>query len=167
MQFDRLSKKLERIKNVSKRGVPVLDLFKLIANQKEIWFEAYANIYSNEGALTKGINDNTLDGFSDERADGIMSKLKSKEYRFIPARRVYIPKRTGNKKRPLGLPTGDDKLVQEVSRIVLERIYEPIFSENSHGFRPNRSCHTALEQVRKYWTGIKWFIEFDIKGFFD
>ncbi len=94
---------------------PVSDLFKLIANQKEIWFEAYANIYSNEGALTKGINDNTLDGFSDKRVDGIMSKLKNKEYRFTPVRRVYIPKRTGNKKRPLGLPTGDNKLVQKAA----------------------------------------------------
>ena len=82
-------------------------------------------------------------------------------------RRVYIPKRVGNKKRPLGIPTGDSKLVQEVARIILERIYEPIFSGNSHGFRPARSCHTALEQIRHHWAGIKWFIEFDIEGFFN
>ncbi len=67
----------------------------------------------------------------------------------------------------LSVPTGDDKLVQEVARILLERVYEPIFSDNSHGFRPKRSCHTALEQIQKVWTGVKWFAEFDIKGFFD
>ena len=82
-------------------------------------------------------------------------------------RRIYIPKRSSDKKRPLGIPTGDDKLVQEVARILLERIYEPIFSDDSHGFRSQRSCHTALRQIHKQWTGIKWFAEFDISGFFD
>ena len=57
--------------------------------------------------------------------------------------------------------------MQEVARIILERIYEPIFSGNSHGFRPNRSCHTALQQIQKVWTGVKWFCEFDIQNFFD
>ena len=138
-----------------------------MTNNKEICFEAYANIYSNQGAITKGVNDNTLDGFSEERIEGIMEQLRQKRYRYAPVKRVYIPKRNSSKKRPLGVPTGDDKLVQEVTRILLERIYEPIFSEYSHGFRPNRSCHTALEQVRKKWTGIKWFIEFDLRSFFD
>ena len=96
-----------------------------------------------------------------------MERLKQKRYRFAPAKRTYIPKRNSSKKRPLSVPTGDDKLVQEVVRILLERIYEPVFSEYSHGFRPNRSCHTALEQVRKEWTATKWLIEFDIRSFFD
>ncbi len=143
------------------------DLFKIMANQKEIWFEAYANIYSNSGAITKGINNNTLDGFSFERIEEIMDKLKNGQYKFTPVRRAYIPKRKDKKKkRPLGVPIGDDKLVGEVARILLERVYEPIFNENSHGFRPKKSCHTALEQIKKSWTGMKWLIEFDIKGFF-
>lgn len=167
MQFDRLNRKLEGISNSSKKGNRVKDLFQLMTNNKEIWFEAYANIYSNQGAITKGVNDNTLDGFSEERIEGIMERLKQKRYRFAPAKRTYIPKRNSSKKRPLGVPTGDDKLVQEVVRILLERIYETVFSEYSHGFRPNRSCHTALEQVRKEWTATKWFIEFDIRSFFD
>jgi group II intron reverse transcriptase/maturase len=167
MQFDRLNRKLEGITDASKKGKCVKDLFQLMTNNKEIWFEAYANIYSNKGAITKGVNDNTLDGFSEERIEGIMERLKQKRYRFAPVKRVYIPKRNSSKKRPLGVPTGDDKLVQEVVRILLERIYEPIFSEHAHGFRPNRSCHTALEHIRKKWTAIKWFIEFDIKSFFD
>jgi RNA-directed DNA polymerase len=64
------------------------------------------------------------------------------------------------------MPSGDDKLVQEVVRMLLEQIYEPIFSNWSHGFRPNRSCHTALKQVER-WDGTKWLVEVDIKGFFD
>jgi RNA-directed DNA polymerase len=132
----------------------------------EIWYEAYANIYSNKGAITKGVNQDTLDGFSNERVEKIITALREEKYRFTPVRRTYIPKRAGNKKRPLGVPGGDDKLVQEVVRILLERIYEPIFTRNSHGFRPGRSCHTALEQIQKEWTGIKCFIEFDIRDFY-
>jgi RNA-directed DNA polymerase len=133
----------------------------------EIWYEAYANLYSNKGAITKGVNGNTMDGFSQERVENIITSLRKGKYRFKPVRRVYIPKHTGNKQRPLSVPSGDDKLVQEVARIILERIYEPVFSDNSHGFRPGRSCHTALEQIKTRWTGIKWFVEFDIRGFFD
>ncbi len=132
----------------------------------EIWQEAYARIYSNKGAMTKGIDDNTLDGMSFQRIDGIIKSLKEETYQPTPVRRIYIPKRSG-KLRPLGIPSGDDKLVQEVVRIILERIYEPVFLETSHGFRTGKSCHTALKQVQKMWTGTKWFIEFDIKGFFD
>jgi len=167
MQFDRLSRKLEGISDASIKGRKVTDLFKIMTNQPEIWFEAIANLYPNKGAITKGVNNNTLDGYSLERVENIMTKLKEGKYKFTPARRVYIPKPKSNKKRPLGIMTGDDKLIQEVIRILLEKVYEPIFSENSHGFRPNRSCHTALERIQKEWTGIKWFIEFDIKGFFD
>jgi retron-type reverse transcriptase len=154
-----LSKKLEGISDASKKGRRVKDLFRIMTNCRELWLEAYANIYSNKGA-------NTLDGFSQERVERIIEKLKSKKYRFSPVRRAYIPKRNG-KERPLGVPTGDDKLVQEAARILLERVYEPVFSDHSHGFRPGRSCHTALEAIQREWKGIKWFIEFDIKGFFD
>jgi group II intron reverse transcriptase/maturase len=67
----------------------------------------------------------------------------------------------------VGIPSGDDKLVQEVARNLLEKVYEGIFKETSHGFRPARSCHTALDQIRRTWDGVNWIIEFDIKGYFD
>ena len=166
MQIDRLSKKLEGISDASKKGRHVRDLFRIMTNCRELWLEAYANIYSNKGAITEGVDANTLDGFSEERVERIIEKLKDKKYKFRPVRRTYIPKRN-KKKRPLGIPAGDDKLVQEAARILLERVYEPVFSDHSHGFRPERSCHTALKAIQREWKGVKWFIEFDIKGFFD
>lgn len=69
--------------------------------------------------------------------------------------------------RPLGNPSFDDKLVQECIRLLLEAIYEGSFVKSSHGFRLHRSCHTALEQIQTCFTGVKWFVEGDIKGFFD
>ena len=164
MQLNRLNRKLEGLEKASKNGHHAKDLYRMMY-QPEIWQEAYANIYSNKGALTKGVDDVTLDGMSHERIGHIIEKLKAGKYRFRPVKRVYIPKKNGQ--RPLGIPSGDDKLVQEVARIILERIYEPIFLDSSHGFRPNRSCHTALHQIQRVWTGVKWFCEFDIKSFFD
>jgi RNA-directed DNA polymerase len=157
---------MNSIAKVSMSGKRVNGLFRLTTNPEVLWKQAYANIYSNKGAITKGVDKNTLDGFSEERVNHLIGLLARREYCPKPVRRTYIPKKNG-KLRPLGIPTGDDKLVQEVVRILLEQIYEPIFSENSHGFRPGKSCHSALRQVRNVWNGIKWIIEFDIKGFFD
>lgn len=94
--------------------------------------------------------------------------LKNFSYQPNPARRTYIAK-AGNpkKKRPLGVPSFNDKLLQEVIRMILESIYEDTFSIHSHGFRPKRSCHTALTEVQKRFKGVKWFVEGDIKGCFD
>ena len=164
MPFDRLSQRLKGLEDASSKGYPIRNLYRLMS-QKEIWQEAYANIYSNKGALTEGVDDNTLDGMSHQRIDKLILALKEKTYKPKPVRRTYIPKGNG-KLRPLSIPTGDDKLVMEVTRILLERIYEPIFSQSSHGFRPRRSCHTALSCIQKTWTGVKWFVKIDIKGFF-
>lgn len=132
----------------------------------EFYLDAYAKIYPNKGSNTRGINKDTIDGMSLIRINILIEKLKNQSYQPNPARRIYIPKKNG-KLRPLGLPTFEDKLVQEVVRRILENIYEHQFSDNSHAFRPNRSCHTALKQIKNTFTGTRWFIEGDIKGFFD
>jgi RNA-directed DNA polymerase len=162
----KLSRRLEAIEKVSRDGKKVQDLFKLMRSHESLWLKAYTNIYANKGAITPGVNRNTLDGFSDERVTNIIQLLEENRYHFHPSKRVYIPKANG-KLRPLGLPTGDAKLIQEVVRMLLERIYEPVFSDWSHGFRPKRSCHTALQEVLDKWGGIKWILEIDIEGFFN
>lgn len=134
--------------------------------REDIYFAAYKNLYANSGASTKGIDEDTADGFSEEYIRSIIDSLKNGTYYPKPTRRVYIPKANG-KMRPISVPTFRDKLVQEVMRMILESIYEPIFLDISHGFRPNKSCHTALEQIKYKFTGVRWFVEGDIKGCFD
>jgi len=133
----------------------------------EFYMLAYQNIYANDGSMTPGVDGNTMDGMSSHRIEGIIQSLKDHSSQPNPARRTYIAKQNSNKKRPLGIPSANDKLVQEVVRMLLESIYEPNFSENSHGFRPRRSCHTALLQIERTFTGAKWFVEGDIQACFD
>ena len=157
-------RRLEALGTISKRDKRINGLFRLLED-RVLWHEAYANIYANKGAITPGVNEVTLDGFSEERVAAIIVRLKNGTYRFQPTRRVYIPKKSG-KKRPLGISSGDDKLVQEVVRIILERIYEPIFEKTSHGFRPGHSPHTALTQIGDQWNGVKWLVDMDIRDYF-
>ena len=132
----------------------------------EFYLMAYAKIYAKEGNMTQGIDGQTIDGMSLERIERLIESLKDCSYQPKPSKRVYIPKKNGDK-RPLGIPSFEDKLIQEVVRLLLEAMYEKSFSQCSHGFRPQKSCHTALMQVKDRFTGAKWFVEGDIKGFFD
>ena len=140
-------------------------LFRYIL-RPDIYYVAYWNLYANNGATTKGANEDTADGFGEDYVTGIIAALKNGTYKPNPVRRTYIQKANG-KLRPLGLPTFSDKLIQDVIRMILQAIYEPIFSDYSHGFRPGRSCHTALSQIKHEFVGAKWFVEGDIKGCFD
>ncbi|MDQ6532166.1 reverse transcriptase domain-containing protein, partial [Flavobacterium sp. LHD-85] len=133
---------------------------------EEMYYTAYQKIYSKVGNMTKGIDGKTIDGMSISRIERLIESLKSETYQPNPSKRIYIPKKNG-KKRPLGIPSFDDKLVQEVIRMILEAIYEGNFEYTSHGFRPQRSCHTALINIQQSFTAVRWFIEGDIKGFFD
>lgn len=132
----------------------------------EFYLTAYQKIQAKQGSMTAGTDGKTVDGIGMKRINALIARLKDFSYQPVPARRTYIPKANG-KKRPLGIPSFDDKLVQEVVRMILESIYEPTFLNTSHGFRPKRSCHTALQYVQKNFTGVKWFVEGDIKGCFD
>lgn len=134
----------------------------------DIYYEAYRRLYANKGAATKGIGNDTADGFSEKKINKIIQALREETFKPTPVRRTYIEKKdSGGKKRPLGIPTFTNKLVQEALKLVLESIYEPVFLECSHGFRPGRGCHTALKQAKNQFMGARWFIEGDIKGCFD
>jgi group II intron reverse transcriptase/maturase len=140
-------------------------LYRILFNEK-MYYVAYQNINAKPGNMTKGTDSQTIDEMSLARIEKLIEAIRNESYLPRPSRRTYIPKKNG-KKRPLGIPTFDDKLVQEVIRMILEAIYEGSFEHSSHGFRPQRSCHTALMQITKSFNGAKWFIEGDIKGFFD
>ena len=139
-------------------------LFQKLYNTK-LWLTAYESIAPKPGNMTPGSDGSTIDGMGIERIEAVIADLKASRYKPKPVRRVYIPKANG-KMRPIGIPGFEDKLLQTVVRLILEAIYEPTFSDASHGFRPRRSCHTALEQVKRM-TGTRWWVEGDIKGFFD
>jgi len=147
-----------------RRGLPCDELYRQLFNP-QLYLLAYGRIYANQGAMTPGVTQETVDGMSLERIGCIIDALRHERYRFAPVRRVHIPKKNG-KTRPLGLPIWSDKLVGEVVRLLLEAYYEPTFSDHSHGFRPGRGCHTALREVANTWTGTTWFIEGDIADCF-
>jgi group II intron reverse transcriptase/maturase len=147
-----------------RRGLPCDELYRQLFNP-QMYLLAYGRIYSNKGAMTPGVTQETVDGMSLGKIRRIIDAMRHERYRFKAARRTYIPKKNG-KLRPLGLPTWSDKLVGEVVRLLLEAYYEPTFSDRSHGFRPGRGCHTALREVANTWTGTTWFVEGDIADCF-
>ncbi len=153
-------------KNSKKCGYRFEDLYRNLYNVN-FFLGAYAKIYAKEGNMTPGTDNQTIDGFSLDNIQRVIESLKNETYQPNPARREYITKKDGKNKRPLGIPSIYDQFVQEIIRAILEAIYEDNFSSNSHGFRPERSCHTALLQIKANYTEVKWWVEGDIKGFFD
>jgi group II intron reverse transcriptase/maturase len=149
------------------KGLPLERVYRHLFDP-ELYLKAYGKIYRNFGSMTKGTTKETVDGMSLQKINTIIDLLRMERYKWTPVRRSYIEKTDGSgKKRPLGIPTWGDKLVQEVARALLEPYYEQRFSEHSYGFRPDRGCHTALREIREVWSGTVWFIEGDIKGCFD
>lgn len=138
--------------------------FNLITS-KPMLLAAYWSLRSKPGMMTKGSDEETLDNISMKWFEKTSEDLTKERYQPKPARRVYIPKPNG-KKRPLGIASPRDRIIQQAMKMVLEYKLEPTFLETSHGFRPNKSCHTALKEIRS-WKGVAWFVEGDIKGFFD
>jgi group II intron reverse transcriptase/maturase len=156
---------LSIIRERGQRGLPLERLYRQLYNP-ELYLKAYGKLYANKGAMTPGVTSETVDGMSLAKIDRIIEALRQERYRWTPVRRTYIPKGKGGK-RALGMPTWSDKLLQEVIRLLLEAYYEPQFSDHSHGFRPGRGCHTALQEVLHHWRGVKWFVEGDIRACFD
>ena len=156
---------LDIIRERGRRGLPIEDVYRQLFNP-DLFLRAYGRIYRNEGAMTPGTSGETVDGMSLKKINDIIEKIRYERWRWTSARRTYISKKQG-KLRPLGIPIWSDKLVQEVMRSILEAYFDPQFSDLSHGFRPNRGCHTALSAIQKKWKGVNWLIEGDIKGCFD
>jgi group II intron reverse transcriptase/maturase len=156
---------LDVLRERGRRGLPLNELYRQLFNP-QLYLLAYGRIYSNKGAMTPGPDAETADGMTMGKIERIIDALRHERYRFKPVRRHYIPKKDG-KQRPLGLPSWSDKLLGEVIRLLLEAYYEPQFSDHSHGYRPNRGCHTALRDVAVGWTATTWFIEGDISRCFD
>lgn len=127
---------------------------------------AYNNLKSNPGNMTPGITPTTLDGMSTEVINDIICSLKDESFKFSPGRRVYIPKANA-KIRPITIAPPRDKLVQEVMRMILEVIFEPTFTDFSHGFRTGKSCHTALKDISEKLGVATWYIKGDISKCFD
>ena len=137
-----------------------------LATSVDMLIYAYDNIKSKPGNMTPGTTPETLDGISREKLEDLSKLLRSEKFTFSPSRRVEIPKASGGT-RPLSIASPMDKIVQEAMRLVLEAIYEPLFADSSHGFRPNRSCHTALKKVGQEFQPVQWVIEGDLAKFFD
>jgi group II intron reverse transcriptase/maturase len=155
---------LQAMRKLGEKRTPLMRVYRCLFSE-DLFLAAYGKIARNRGALTPGTEDDTADGMNIERIRKIIEQLRSERFRFHPARRIKIPKKSGGT-RPLGLPNFSDKLVQETLRLILEAYYEPRFRDSSHGFRPGRGCHTALASLKKF-RGAAWFIEGDIKGCFD
>ena len=153
MQAATIDQRIGSLPTVSRSGKRINGLHRLMRSP-HLFERAYERIARNAGALTAGIDGETFDGMSLEKIAAIALRVAEGTYRPRPVRRVYIP-------------TVEDRLVQEVVRIILEAVYEPVFLDESHGFRPRRSCHTALRNIQRNWTGVKWLIEVDVRGYFD
>lgn len=166
MNQARLLKKLEGFQKRNSTNPQFInkDLYRLLYDE-DIYIIAYNAIKSNHGAETKGADGTSLNGFCMEWVYEIISDLRNESYRPLPNKTQLIPKKNG-KMRKLGFPNGKDKLLQEAVRIILECIYEPTFSDYSHGFRPSRSTQTAMGQIEN-WHGTSWFVEGDISACFD
>jgi group II intron reverse transcriptase/maturase len=158
---------LSIIRDRGKRGLPLEDVYRQLYNP-ELYLLAYGKIARNQGAMTPGVTSETADGMSLDKIQAIIDAVRYERYRWKPAKRIYIEKKGSiKKKRPLGLPSWSDKVLQEVIRTILDAYYEPRFSDRSHGFRPMRGCHTALQTIYRSWRGTNWFIEGDISACFD
>ncbi|MBZ0302409.1 MAG: hypothetical protein K8J31_21865 [Anaerolineae bacterium] len=157
---------LQALRKLGEKRIPLTRVYRSLFSE-DLYLAGYAKIYRNAGALTPGTENDTVDGMSLKRIHSLIEALRYERFRFRPSRRIYITKKSGKGTRPLGIPNFTDKLLQEALRMLLEAYYEPRFRESSHGFRPNRGCHTALQAVHQRFGGAIWFIEGDIKGCFD
>ena len=153
------------IRTRGERGLPIDDLYRQLFNP-DLYLQAYGKLARARGALTAGATPETADGMSLEKIQTIVEAIRLERYRWTPVRRVL---RTGDGRGPrwVAVHTWSDRLLQEVMRMILEAYYEPQFSDHSHGFRRDRGCHSALQEIYYHWRGTVWFIEADLRQCFE
>lgn len=160
---------LDGLYEKSKEGKTFQNLVEIITSKENVEL-AYRNIKKNKGSLTKGVNETTINDLGNEFNDDIVEYIRKRLKNYIPQkiRRVEIPKSNG-KTRPLGIPTMEDRLIQQCIYQILEPICEAKFYAHSYGFRPNRSSHHAVSRamylINKH--KLHYVVNVDIKGFFD
>jgi group II intron reverse transcriptase/maturase len=159
-----IRKLVEILTDRGRRGLCLERVYRHVCRE-DLLIEAYAKIGKNDGATTRGIDGETVDGMSMDKIRHVAQVLRDGAWIWKPVRRTHIPKKRGGS-RPLGIPNWSDKLVQQMIKFILELYYEPQFSKLSFGFRSGRGCHNALHEVSK-WHGTRWFIEGDISKCFD
>lgn len=161
-EFDELYKK-------SKKNCKFTDLLSIITSEENIKL-AYRNIKKNHGSKTAGTDGKTIQDLEKWQTETLINHIRKKLEYYEPQaiRRVEIPKPNG-KKRPLGIPTIMDRLIQQCIYQILEPIAEAKFHERSNGFRPNRSTEHAIAQVYKMvqTQQLYYIVDIDIKAFFD
>lgn len=144
-----------------------MELIEKILSEENLQ-KAIRKVKKNKGA--PGVDKMTVQEVEErfnQYKEELISKILNKQYKPMSVKRVYIPKPNG-KQRPLGIPTVVDRVIQQAMLQVLSEIYEPIFSDHSYGFRPNRSAHMAMEEVLGYLNaGYEWIVDLDIEKFFD
>jgi group II intron reverse transcriptase/maturase len=160
-----ITNKIKDIQEEVGKGQKVTGLSAALADP-EFLIQCWVKIRSTKGAVTPSIDDETMDGINRKWFNDTANKMRNGMFKFRPSRRIYIPKKSGGE-RPLAIPSPRDKIVQEGLKQLLEIVFEGSFSERSHGFRAHRGCHTALNDIRIHFGGVRWFIEGDIKRQFD
>lgn len=143
----------------------IKDIYVDIICEKNLLKRCYYEVSKKKSANTKGTDEETLDSYSKETIETLRQKLLDHSFKFKPIRKIEIPKPNGGT-RKLGIPGPRDKVIQRAMVHALNFHYEKEFLDSSHGFRPNRSCHSALQKITG-WAGTKWFIEGDISQCFD
>lgn len=144
-----------------------MDKTKSFAISKRAVWDAYRKVRDNKGAA--GVDEQSLAQFEQNLQDNLYklwNRLSSGSYFPPPVRLVEIPKKTGGV-RPLGVPTVADRIAQTVAAAELEKVVEPIFDDDSYGYRPGRSAHDALAVCRQRCWEFDWAIDLDVKAFFD
>lgn len=157
--------RLVTLRQISKDGYKARGLYKLMTNL-DIWVAVYKKLSSRAASMTQGVDRRTIDGISLNRLIKLRDKVIEGKYKPHIIKRVYIPKGKG-KKRPLGIPTISDRIIQGVVKIILETVYEPKFIKTNYGFRPNLSQLDAIENIRNHFRSVNWWIEGDIESYFD